>query len=29
LSQRENSMRQFIARILKTKHGKDWWDNAN
>jgi hypothetical protein len=28
LSQLENSMRQFIARILKAKHGKDWWDKA-
>jgi len=28
LSQLENSMRQFIARILKAKHGMDWWDKA-
>lgn len=22
----ENSIRQFINRVLKAKHGKDWWD---
>jgi Swt1-like HEPN len=26
LYQLENSIRQFIARVLKAKHGKDWWD---
>src|SRR5438552_4010792 len=28
LSQLENSIRQFIARILKAKQGKDWWNKA-
>jgi hypothetical protein len=26
LYQLENSIRQFIARVLKAQNGKDWWD---
>jgi hypothetical protein len=26
LSELENSIRQFIVRVLKAKHGKDWWE---
>jgi Swt1-like HEPN len=26
LYQFENSIRQFISRVLTEKHGKDWWD---
>lgn len=28
LYQLENSIRQFIARVLKAKHGKDWWEKV-
>lgn len=28
LYQLENSIRQYIARVLKAKHGKDWWDKT-
>ena len=28
LYQLENSIRQFIGRVLKAKHGKDWWDKT-
>jgi hypothetical protein len=23
-----NSIRQFIERVLKAKHGKDWWNKS-
>lgn len=28
LYQLENSIRQFIARVLKAKHGSDWWEKV-